>query len=107
MMMRTTRRLLAAAALALPMLGGAAQAQNWPERPITMVIPFAPGGPTDVVGRLIAEAMGRDADALIENADALHALGITMFTVGVNGPDYDLAQAEVLCRWRDRRQAGD
>lgn len=60
MMMRTTRRLLAAAALALPMLAGAAQAQNWPERPITMVIPFAPGGPTDVVGRLIAEAMGRD-----------------------------------------------
>jgi tripartite-type tricarboxylate transporter receptor subunit TctC len=60
MMMKTTRRLLAAAALALPLLAAPAQAQNWPERPITMVIPFAPGGPTDVVGRLIAEAMGRD-----------------------------------------------
>jgi hypothetical protein len=27
-----------------------------------------------------------------------------MLTVGVNGPDYDLTQAEALCRWRDRRQ---
>ncbi|MBX9593079.1 MAG: tripartite tricarboxylate transporter substrate binding protein BugD, partial [Roseomonas sp.] len=68
MMMRTTRRLLAAAALALP-FAGVAQAQTWPERPITMVIPFAPGGPTDVVGRMIAESMGRDLgqNVLVQN----------------------------------------
>ncbi|WP_439548702.1 tripartite tricarboxylate transporter substrate-binding protein [Falsiroseomonas sp.] len=68
MMMRTTRRLLAAAALALPFVG-TAQAQTWPERPITMVIPFAPGGPTDVVGRMIAESMGRDLgqNVLVQN----------------------------------------
>ena len=28
-----------------------------------------------------------------------------MLTVGVNGPDYDLSDAEALCRWRDRRQS--
>ena len=45
-----------------------------------------------------------DATAVAE-ADALAELGVTLLTVGVNGPDYDLTQAEALCRWRDRRQA--
>ncbi len=38
----------------------AAQAQTaaWPTQPVRMVIPFAAGGPTDVVGRLLAERMG-------------------------------------------------
>jgi tripartite-type tricarboxylate transporter receptor subunit TctC len=34
-----------------------ASAQNFPERPMTMVIPFAAGGPTDVLGRVIAARM--------------------------------------------------
>jgi tripartite-type tricarboxylate transporter receptor subunit TctC len=35
----------------------AAAADDWPTQPITMVAPFGAGGPTDVVGRLIAERM--------------------------------------------------
>jgi tripartite-type tricarboxylate transporter receptor subunit TctC len=37
---------------------GTARAQDWPARPITMVVPYAAGGPTDVVGRLLAQQMG-------------------------------------------------
>lgn len=46
----------AAAVLASPALAQA----PYPTRPISMVIPFAAGGPTDTVGRLIAQAMGAE-----------------------------------------------
>lgn len=42
-------------------------------------------------------------DGMLAEADALVDLGVTLLTVGVNGPDYDLTAAEALCRWRDRR----
>src|SRR6516225_6400965 len=35
-----------------------AVADQWPTRPITMVVPFAAGGPTDVVGRAVADRLG-------------------------------------------------
>jgi tripartite-type tricarboxylate transporter receptor subunit TctC len=37
---------------------GAALAQTYPARPLTMIIPFAAGGPTDVLGRVMAQRMG-------------------------------------------------
>jgi tripartite-type tricarboxylate transporter receptor subunit TctC len=43
---------------ALPMLAGPVGAQDYPARPITLIIPFAAGGPTDVLGRTIAARMG-------------------------------------------------
>lgn len=46
-----------AAALLLAGTATAAQAQDFPTRPIRMVIAFPPGGPTDFVGRLVAEKM--------------------------------------------------
>jgi tripartite-type tricarboxylate transporter receptor subunit TctC len=51
---------LAAVGLAAPLTAPALAQAPYPSRPISMVIPFAAGGPTDTVGRLIAQAMGAE-----------------------------------------------
>ena len=54
---RMSRR-IALVLAGLAIAGAPAMAQgNWPARSITMIVPFAPGGSTDVIGRLIAETM--------------------------------------------------
>jgi tripartite-type tricarboxylate transporter receptor subunit TctC len=47
-------RLLFAAVMAASVLCDSAAAQNWPARPITMIVPYAAGGPVDTIGRIIA-----------------------------------------------------
>ncbi len=46
-------------AAALPAVSRVARAQAWPARTITLIVPFAPGGATDVSARLVAEHMTR------------------------------------------------
>jgi tripartite-type tricarboxylate transporter receptor subunit TctC len=62
-------RIIAAALAALAALALPAGAQDWPTRPVTMVVPFAAGGPIDVVARLVSprlsEVLGQQA--VIEN----------------------------------------
>lgn len=62
------KAILAAAIAALTMVGQAG-AENFPTRPVTMVIPFAAGGPTDVLGRVIGQRMGEilGQTVIIEN----------------------------------------
>ena len=48
---------LAAGAIALPALSWIARAQDYPARPITLIVPFPPGGPNDTLGRIMAERM--------------------------------------------------
>jgi probable F420-dependent oxidoreductase len=50
-----------------------------------------------------AGVTGKGTKALLADAEALTRLGVSLLTVGVNGPDYDLTDAEALCRWRDSR----
>ena len=70
------------AASALALLSAAAApvvADVYPSRPITMIVPFAAGGPTDVVGRLLAQSMGQTLGQNVVVEDVTGAAG----TVGV------------------------
>src|SRR5258707_3228450 len=65
--MRPAMKALLAAALAASSLG--ARAQSYPTRPITMIVPFAAGGPTDVVARTLGASMSKSLGqtVVIEN----------------------------------------
>ena len=69
-MTRLARRALLALACAWPPSRRRPGAQHFPSRTITIIVPFAAGGPTDTVTRLVAEAMGRDLGqtVVVENA---------------------------------------
>jgi tripartite-type tricarboxylate transporter receptor subunit TctC len=68
-------------AAAFGLAASAAQAQgNFPQRPITMVVPFAAGGPTDVIARIVGDHMSRTLgqQVVVENvAGAGGTTGIT------------------------------
>lgn len=59
--MNIVKTMLGLTALAtVSLLSITAHAQTYPDRSITMVVPFAAGGPTDTVARLVAESMSKD-----------------------------------------------
>lgn len=63
-------RTVAAAALAVLACMGGVAAQEFPSKPIVMLVPFAAGGPTDVVGRALGQVMSKSMKqpVVIENA---------------------------------------
>jgi tripartite-type tricarboxylate transporter receptor subunit TctC len=64
-----------AAGIALSFGVGAAAADDYPSRPITMIVPFAAGGPTDVIARLMAQQMGNTLGQNVVVEDITGAAG--------------------------------
>src|SRR5262245_12016036 len=59
-MMKPPRRqflYLATIATALPAIASIAEAQSYPDRPVRVIVPYAPGGPTDAITRLLAQKL--------------------------------------------------
>jgi len=83
------RRTLLLSGLASALLPGQAAAQpSYPDRPIRMVVPFAPGGATDVAGRVVADALSEilGQPVVIENRSGSGGnIGVT--AVATSAPD--------------------
>jgi tripartite-type tricarboxylate transporter receptor subunit TctC len=71
---------LAGALAALTLTAASATAQDYPARPITLIVPFAAGGPTDIVARIVGEHMSRTLGAQIVIENTLGAGGTTAST---------------------------
>ena len=79
--MKAPATLLAAAAAALGLAATGASAQgNYPSRPITMIVPFAAGGPTDVIARIVSDHMSRTLGQQIVVENVAGAGGTTGIT---------------------------
>jgi tripartite-type tricarboxylate transporter receptor subunit TctC len=77
------RSRFAGALVALSALAGGAQAQTYPSHPLTMMVGFPPGGPTDTLARIVADAMG-------------HTLGQTVVVETVSGASGTIATGRVV-----------
>jgi len=105
--MNIQRRIALGAFLAAAVLGSSAAQAAWPnDKPITYVVPFTPGGSTDVVGRMIAQKLSKilNQNIIVENragaggsigaAYVAHAApdGYTLFggTINTNSINYSL-----------------
>src|SRR5215510_857849 len=70
---------LAAGAAALPAASRIARAQAYPTRPMTMIVPYAAGGPTDTIARIMAERMRSSLGQIVLVENVTGAAG----TIGV------------------------
>src|SRR5262249_31758080 len=68
---------LAAGAAVLPIVPRIARAQTYPARPVTLIVPFAAAGPTDVAARIVSEHMSRTLGQRLVVENAVGAGGTT------------------------------
>jgi len=75
-------------ALGLMMLAGTSQASDYPARPISLIVPYAAGGPTDITARLLAEGLSRELGqtVVVENRPGASGM-VAMAHVAKAQPD--------------------
>ena len=80
------RRTLIAASLAIAL---PARADTWPSKPIKLIVPYAPGGTTDVVARMVAEYLGKrlGQNIIVDNRPGKGAM-IGTALVAKSPPDF-------------------
>jgi tripartite-type tricarboxylate transporter receptor subunit TctC len=86
---------LAAGAAALPAVSRVARAQTYPTRPITMIVPFPPGGANDMLGRIIAERMR----GILSQSIIVENIGGAAGSIGVGRAVRSPADGYTLKRW--------
>ena len=93
----TRRGAIQALAVAAAMASGTAMSQAWPGKPISLIVPFPAGGTSDVIARLVGEALGKElkTTVIVENR------------VGAGGAVAGEFAIEPLLLRRHGRQAAD
>jgi tripartite-type tricarboxylate transporter receptor subunit TctC len=82
------KRTIVILAAALALSAGAAVAQNYPTRPVTIIVPFAPGGPTDIIARIVGEYFSKSLGQQFVVENVAGAGGTTGITRGAQArPD--------------------
>ena len=71
-------------------------AQNWPQKPIRMIVPFPPGGGTDFVGRLVAKYLSRTERIVDYLSNDEIPINVLFFQVFENGVDKLISRAWLL-----------
>jgi tripartite-type tricarboxylate transporter receptor subunit TctC len=89
------RLVLALGLLALSAMG--AQAQNYPTRPATVIVPFAAGGPADITGRIVADIFSRHLGQqfVVENVGGAGGTTGTARAARANADGYTLVSGHL------------
>ncbi len=93
--MKTRLPAFALAAALLLAFAAPSSAQSYPNRPITLIVPFAPGGPADVLGRLVGQKMSEDLgqQVVIDNRSGANTIVGAQFVARAQPDGYTILLA--------------